>query len=348
MAGGAFDAFPEYSAEAILSKMMDSACHDGLTLSDMFSMQRDFTALFHDLGSMTPRQREELTKTLVLGLHGEATSLANCINYRDHRHDAVKVSRSKLAHEAVDIVRYTLGVLNAWDITPEQFADAYRSRDIYLKTRQEAAGRPYSGQPTVIVDMDDVVAGFRDGFTDWLNARGVPADRNSSEYYFITSLTGNKDFNSEKFYQDFIDEHGLRDLLPPIRYAIDAVNKLHDEGYWIQVLTARPTDNPVCVYDTYEWLKNHGLKFDRVDFASEKFLWLMKSEPYDAKRVVCALDDSAKHATEYAKHGVRVLSPVMPYNQSIRNMPDITMYHPQDDLHALVVEQAVELGFAPG
>lgn len=351
MAGGGWDAFPEqFGSDALLARMQEHLDRESkkLSLDDMFGMQRDFTSLFHDLEGMTPRQREELTKTLVLGLHGEATSLANCVNYRDHRQDAVSVSTSKLTHEAVDVIRYTLGVLNTWGITPEQFADAYRSRDIYLRARHEAASHPYTGQPTIIVDMDDVVAGFRDGFTDWLNARGVPADRNSTEYYYISSLTGNKNFNSERYYKDFIEEHGLRDLLPPIQYAIDAVNKLHDEGYWIQVLTARPGDNPVCVYDTYEWLKIHGLKFDRVDFAGEKFLWLMKSEPYDAGRVVCALDDSAKHAMDYAKHGVHVFSPVMSYNASIRNMSGVTMYTSSDDLHALVAGQAVKMGLTPG
>jgi hypothetical protein len=308
-----------------------------LSLDDMFKTQREFMSLFHDLDEMTPRQREELTKTLVLGLHGEATSLANCVNYRDHRHGAVNVSKSKLTHEAVDVIRYTLGVLNAWGISPEQFAGAYRSRDVYLTTRRNVTSQPYAGQPAIIVDMDDVIAGFRDGFTDWLNAKGVPADRNSTEYYYISSLTGNKNFNSERYYQDFIEEHGLRDLLAPIQNTIDAINKLYDDGYWIQILTARPDDNPTCVYDTYEWLKLHGLKFNRVDFAGEKFLWLMKSEPFDAGRVVCALDDSSKHALDYAKHGVHVFAPVMSYNMSIRNTPGITMYTSSDDLYEMIV-----------
>lgn len=348
MAGGGFDAFPECSAEAILASMIESMKAmnaNRLTLSDMFGAQRAFMSKFHDLDKLSPPEREELTKTLVLSLHGEATSLANCVNYRDHHpaSSAVNVSLSNLTHEAVDIVRYTLGVLNTWGVSPQEFGEAFIARDNFLNTRQKLSERKYSGQPTVIVDMDDVIVGFRDGFTDWLETQGVYADRNSTEYYYVSSLTGCKDFNSERYYQTFIEEHGLRDKLPPNLAAIDVVNRLHDAGFWVQILTARPGNNLTCVYDTYEWLANNGVKFDRLDFAGEKFLWLMKSEPYDASAVVCALEDSPKHAIEYARHGVQVFAPVMSYNKVLELTQNVTVYTTTDTLFDDIISLAKRL-----
>lgn len=305
-----------------------------IDIENMFENQKNFTERFYNIDDLSPEQKEELTKTFILSLHAEASAMAACINYKQHHHHNIKVSTSKLCHETVDVVRYALAALNVWGITSEQFCDAWVSRDQYLRVREVLTKVKYTGQPTVIVDVDDVIAGFRDSFTDYLIARGIPADRQSAEYYHVASLTGNKDFNSEIYYQDFIESHGLRDNMPAIASTICAINKLHDEGYWIQLLTARPADNPTCVYDTYTWLTQtafHRVKFDRIDFASEKFLWLIQSEPYQQGKVVCAIDDAPKHAAEYAKHGVKVLAPVKSYNTILTTTENVTMY--QDGMH---------------
>ena len=107
---------------------------------------------------------------------------------------------------------------------------------------------------------------------------------------------------------------------------IEEVNKLYEKGYWIQLLTARPSDNLKCLYDTYAWAFSSSLKFHELAFSGEKFRWLSDRDYYEKGRVVCAIDDSPKHSLEYAKHGVPVFSPSLPYNTELVGVDLVTIF----------------------
>ena len=85
----------------------------------------------------------------------------------------------------------------------------------------------------------------------------------------------------------------------------------------MQILTARPADNLRCYYDTFAWVQACGLEFNSISFSGEKFRWLADQPFYNEGAVVCAIDDSPKHAAELAKHGIPVIVPVLPYNQEL-------------------------------
>ena len=59
------------------------------------------------------------------------------------------------------------------------------------------------------------------------------------------------------------------------------------------------------------------IPYDSIAFSPEKFLWLSGQDFYAKGDVVCALDDSTKHAAEYAKHGVATIAPAKPYNRDV-------------------------------
>ena len=44
-----------------------------------------------------------------------------------------------------------------------------------------------------------------------------------------------------------------------------------------------------------------------------------------------AMDDSPKHALEYASHGIRVLSPQKTYNEQLVNVKNIDIYDTHQD-----------------
>jgi len=193
----------------------------------------------------------------------------------------------------------------------------------------------WNGQPVILVDLDDVLNEFRECFTDWLNEeRGISVSPDSTEYY-STKEVKEAGFLPEGVFQEFIEERQLR-YISRNEKMIDVINKLHDEGYWIQIITARPSDNLLCLYDTYHWLHHSGLNFHNLDFSPEKFRWLVQKDFYDADAVVCAIDDSAKHSSEYAKHGIDVLSPVKSYNKELENTLKVTMYNDVNNVYNLV------------
>ena len=78
------------------------------------------------------------------------------------------------------------------------------------------------------------------------------------------------------------------------------------------------------------------MKFHKIDFSPEKMIWAANSEYYDSESIVCAIDDSPKHTMEYAKHGIKVASPVTPYNGELRGMENVMMFETKQELTDII------------
>jgi NTP pyrophosphatase (non-canonical NTP hydrolase) len=284
---------------------------------------------------MNEEEREEITKSLALALHAEVSELISAVNFKDHRQLKCDADPSKILYESVDVFRYLLAILNLWDIDPASVADAFDDKDMFLHMRHRIESQSWSGQPVLVFDIDDVIAHFRSNFIDWLQTeRGISVDKNSTEYYTTTEVK-DAGFNPEEVFDDFISDRNLRHLTAD-KGVIDVINYFYDKGCWIQLLTARPGDVLQCKYDTYRWLSTSMLKFHRIDFSAEKYRWLTKSEYFDSGQIVCAIDDSAKHSAEYAKHGVETLSPVTSYNKELSDVEGVMMYYGSSQLKVLI------------
>jgi len=282
--------------------------------------------LFNDAvyGEIKDINKEEVTKTLALSLHSEVSSIVSSINFKDHTSHRIQINNDKLLYESVDAFRYILALLNTWDITGEQFCNAFNDKDAYLWIRRECEKESWAGQDVVLVDIDDVLAEFRVGFYRWvLNTYGIDIDINSKEYY-TTKPVLDKGVNPEEVFQRFLAQGGMS-RLPVVNGCGYFLDSLIRRGYWVHLLTARPEDNPRCFYDTFLWLRSIGLPFNRVSFAPEKFRWTTQTQYYGKCRII-AVDDSPKHSAEYAKHGIEVLSPVQPYNGEIAGLHGVHMY----------------------
>jgi hypothetical protein len=80
------------------------------------------------------------------------------------------------------------------------------------------------------------------------------------------------------------------------------------------------------VNETYEWLETYVGEFDSVQLSSEKYIAVAALDAYKQGKVVCAIDDSPKHAAEYAMHGVTCLVPSRSYNQGVKGYEGIQMF----------------------
>ena len=301
------------------------------SFSCMQELQEKFSDLFFNKQDMSNEKKEEMTRSFALALHHEVSSLVGEINFKDHVLGRKKVVPKSILYEGVDVFRYLLAVLNLWDFTPDDFLQAFRDRDFFLHMRHALENNRWDGEPVVIVDIDDVLCSFREGFSEWLrDKKEIPVDVNSTEYYHV-KVVQDAGHSPEALFEEFIDSRELPKL-KAVRPIIDAINLLHSEGFWIHLLTARPSGNLQCLYDTYAWLGQSGLKFDKVSFSAEKLIWLVKTDYFEEKKVVCAIDDSTKHSMEYAKHGVRILSPKMSYNNELLSMDGVSVYGDSQEL----------------
>lgn len=293
------------------------------TISEALQRQRAYSDYFFDPSKLSVQEKEEITKTFALSLHAEVSEIASAINFKDHRHQVLPVDRNKLLYKSVDAFRYILAVLNLWDIDAQTFTEACEDKDLYLHRRHMEQASPREDQPVVIFDVDDVIAEFRVAFFEYLNRKwGIKADINDRQYYSAAELQKNG-IAAETAFDTFIKDGGFRSL-EVNGTALEAMRMCRDAGYWIQILTARPSGNLKCFYDTHQWLIKSQIPCDGVAFSPEKYLWLVGQDFFAKKQLVCVIDDSSKHAQEFAKHGVRVISPVKSYNADIEGVPGIT------------------------
>ncbi len=298
------------------------------TLKTLLSQQKKFSDLFFKSESLSDKELEEITKTFILGLHSEASELISATNYKDHRSERNPVDREKILFKSVDIFRYLLAVLNLWGIESEEFAAAFQKKDNFLHMRHSINSEEWSGQSVIVFDMDDVIAGFREGFTLWLkDTKNVTVDPESPEYYYTKELL-EAGIEPEGIFREFINDGGFL-TLEPDESMIEAMWYYKNQGFWIQILTARPSDNLRCFYDTFTWLKEHNVPVDGIGFSGEKYRWLADTQFYNEGKVICMIDDSPKHSAELAKHGINMIVPVKSYNGEVEGRENITRISPE-------------------
>ena len=306
-------------------------------LKKLFALQKKYNKKIYGGGTKTPEEVEIHTQELALCAHAEISSLISATKYKKHhRHQEYEgPDLRRILYESVDVTRYIMAILNLWEIDPSEFHEAFIKKDNYLNVKHEISKKPWSGQPVAIVDMDDVIVDFRKGFSSWLEEEHeVKVDIASNRYYFIDALkeTG---LNPEKVFISFVNSGGFG-RLPVSEGAVEFLSSLKEKGYWIQILTARPDDNLQCLYDTFWWLTNNSIPFDDVAFSSEKFRWCAQSKYYDSDSIAFAIDDSPKHASEYAKHDITCYVPKKPYNTEVWSVSGIETYETFDKFFRVV------------
>jgi hypothetical protein len=293
------------------------------TIQSFLNTQKKFSDLFFRNEDLSEEEKIERHKIFALALHSEVSSLADAVHYKDHRPTRSETQRQKILYESVDIMRYCLATLNLWDITGSDLQDAFDSRDAFLWDRETRGLQKWKGQPVVVVDIDDVISQFRHGFFSWVKENfNVDLDTEDSSYY----ASGMVDkLSPEEAYKLFINQGGIRTLEINTN-VVESITRLRKDGFWIHLLTARPSDNLKCLYDTYFWLSQMKIPHDSVALSSEKYRWLADKEFFKQGKLVCAIDDSPKHASEYAQHDISVFVPKRAYNESIWDMDNVILF----------------------
>jgi hypothetical protein len=298
-------------------------------LERLFAMQADYQ---EKLRAITDENRSDEMRKLCLALHAEVTDLSRCINIRPHGEDT-SVNRDRILYDAVDVVRYTVAILNNWGFDAASFLSAYQEKDAYLRVSHRFDQNVYDGRPVVLCDMDDVLTEFREGYYKWVNRTyGLATDPNTTQYYMVDEFR-EIGVNPEDAFRRFISEGGMLDL-EPVPGSAMMIHRLAEAGFWVHIVTARPEEDPACKYSTYMWLSELGVSCHKLSFTPEKYRWLVQSGYGD--RVVCAIDDSSKHVAEYLKHGIPVVCPRKSYNSDLGDHPNLSWYSDSHEVLSIV------------
>jgi hypothetical protein len=288
-----------------------------MNFNDLLEKHKEFTKDYYHTDILSDKQKEELLKTLCLALHHEVSQVVTATNFKVFDKAVYKANKNEIVYNSVDSFRYILAILGLYNISANEFISAYEEKDLYLKKRKYLKSHT-KGQPVAVIDIDDILCSFRSYFNEWLyKTYNIDIDKNSTSYYSSKEV---KDFglSPEGVFESFIQRDQLLKI-PAIYDAIETINILKENNYYIQLLTSRPAHNLKCKYQTYMWLDNNGVYFDNLAFASEKYIWLSKQSYYTTGEVKFAIDDSPKHSMEYATHDINVLMPNLPYNKTAKH-----------------------------
>tara|TARA_R110000824_G_scaffold60853_14_gene162446 strand:+ start:22478 stop:23419 length:942 start_codon:yes stop_codon:yes gene_type:complete len=307
-----------------------------MDLAEMLSKQSEFAKNFYDADEMSEEEKIEKHKILCLAMQSELSQLANSVHYREHRANITPTHKQNILFETMDVYRYCLAVLNLWGLDAKEAIGAFESRDANLRVRTEKNISKWDGQKVVVVDVDDVIARFRQNFYDWVNKTypGSNVEYKSSEYFLRKAICGK---SGDELLIEFIDAGNLKKL-DVCDNVVNGLRKLRKMGYWIHILTARPESELKCLNETYEWLDTFVGEFDSVQLSSEKYIAIAGLEPYKQDKIICAIDDSPKHASEYVMHGVPCLVPERSYNTGVLNNEGVYSFNWEDGDIASLVE----------
>ena len=286
-------------------------------LKKVLKEQDNFSNNFYDKNKLNNKEKEELLKTLCLGLQQEVSQIISSTDFKVFDKTETNVDINKILYSSIDAFRYLFAMINLYNISSEEITSAYNEKDIYLNKLlelNEVTHKP--GQPVIVVDVDDIIASFRSYFNNWLfEEYNVKIDENSKAYYSSKEMK-NAGYSPEGVFESFIDQNEIINI-PCIDQLKRFLDEAHNRGYYIQLLTARNENNLKCKYQTYYWLHQHNIKFHSVDFAPEKYIWVAKKDYYINGDLKFAIDDSPKHALEYATHDINIFVPRYAYNDQI-------------------------------
>lgn len=286
------------------------------TLASALLEQRKFSDLFYNLESLSEPEREDILRQLALCAHTTVSDIVTSVNFKSHVKTQHDVDHARLLYKSVDLFRYTLAILNLWNIDPERFISACNAKNDFLHMRHNLESKKWQGQDVVVFDCDDVIAQFRSHFDKYLHEKWeIKPDAHLKEYYNAKGIIA-AGLNPDVLFKDFLRSSQML-ALPANKNVVQAMRSLKDKGYWIQILTARPAENLDSFYDTFSWFNKNNIPCDAIDFSPEKYRWLSEQKFYMMNKVVGVIDDSPKHAAEFSAHGVKTIMPAMPYNDHV-------------------------------
>jgi hypothetical protein len=290
---------------------------ENTTIEKLLSIQNNFSSLFYNKEEMTPKDKEEMLKTISLAMHHDVSEIVSSCNFKVFDKTNFEVDKDSIVYNSIDVFRYILAILNLYNITANEFLMSFKERDIQLKI-ENGLKKPKIGQKVIVVDIDDVICNFREYFNYWLfETHNVCIDKNNTSYYSSKEVK-EKGLSPEIVFEQFISENELLNI-SPIEEMVKFLSLARKDDVYIQLLTSRPSSNLKCKYQTYSWLNDHKIPFDNIGFAAEKYIWLSKKDFYLNGQLLAAIDDSPKHAMEYATHDIHVLVPKTSYNKDIKH-----------------------------
>jgi len=234
---------------------------DYLTIFDLMFEQDDFlTRLWgKDYKYQAPEVTTQRAKDLAVHMMTEMSEFLNELPFKSHRiYVDHRIDKARLAEEAIDILKYLLGLCLNMDIDARLLQETWiaKSNIVCHRLKQEQALEKarLERRSLAVLDLDGVILDSHTAWLDWVHAQ---TGRRFKTRMMARVGLGNEDYE------------GLKDTyrrtekatIPQFRGMDRLVDLLHQRGLLVVIVTARPFNRYVNLLgDTVESLR--GIDYD--------------------------------------------------------------------------------------
>ncbi len=157
------------------------------------------------------------------------------------------------------------------------------------------------------IDIDDTIAGTYEVMINYsqkymidvLKKEPILADITCSEAYYTRQLYGWKNDEDLEFLKNYYEK--IMNEVKPKTLAVEYLQKLHNEGNKIVIITARWEAEQFDIKElTKKWLKKNNIPYDKLIVNAENKLIPCKNENVDV-----FIDDTFKNCKTIADNGIK-------------------------------------------
>jgi len=170
-----------------------------------------------------------------------------------------------------------------------------------------------NGKKVCYLDIDGVLNNYPKCWLDFLQGKLLSDD--SRTQYIIKDLRRAKHNIPYQIYKDLkweYRESGYKTTIPTTPMAPEITYDLHQMGYHIVIITARPVkEHPSLFKQTVDWLQKNSIEFDDLIFDEDKHIAVLKRYPH----LKFGVEDHRYYANLVASWGYKMYLLDNKYNQ---------------------------------
>jgi NTP pyrophosphatase (non-canonical NTP hydrolase) len=263
----------------------------------------------------------------ILGATSELSDLLQQTNWRNNSIYTVDEFGPNVIEELADVTKYIFSLWQLMGLTPLDMLNSMALKgEILNQILYQETRPPIKNHNILMLDLDGVIADFRQGFMQWVfHTRWaeilVIKEEEIGLHMDIDHSWDYRAYNQAKI--EFEREGGYS-LLPTIKSVKMAVNTLKRIGWYIIVYTARPYTTYKRIWgDTWLWLKDHDIEVDELHFGYDERV--LTASYFLNNNHVAALEDDPTLIKRYVSCNIPVFVYPQPYNRLSFTSPLVTV-----------------------
>jgi len=293
-----------------------------VSLKDLLDDQRAFNKLIWSPEGKSDTDRAERLRVLFTGMVEESVEFIRTYEYKTHRRSSGHLPNVAHSHsELIDMLKYWLSMADLADFPIDKIEEFYHAKSRVVQYRYQEEFLNQIDRPSVVVDIDQVLADYVTGICRWTREWGTSILKLSpsesirfnatvldlmSKGQFVDHKSLNISIEQWRLIKHYFRVNGGKLTLPVFLDAKPFLEWCRANGWLIILVTSRPFDQyPNLFADTITWLESNHLPFDYLWWASNKARRLEEAHVAMISQIVFAVDDILDFVEQFRSRSIK-------------------------------------------